>query len=348
MTRQTWTAFVAAFAFVGLSVLLVVIPVPFVSWSSGSTTDTLGKGGNEPIIKVAGIPTYPTTGKLDLTVVSVTSADAQLTLPQALLSYWLPNRDTLPRDAVYAPEKSAAEVERAEAEQMETAQDQAVVAALRADQQPVAEVPVVFSVTVGGPAHRLLMPGDLIMSVDGVPTPDIDSVGEAIKKHRVGQNVNFVVIRAKTETDVSIRAAESPAQTGAPVLGIELSKGYRYAPDISFDIGQRIGGPSAGLVFALAIYDKITDGPLLQGRHIAGTGTITTEGTVGAIGGIQEKIAGAEKAGASAFLVPSGNCADLIGVQTGLTLIKVSTLDDAISSIQKLTSSADRGELPHC
>lgn len=348
MTRQTWTAFVAAFVFVGLSVLLVVIPVPFVSWSPGSTTDTLGDGGKEPIIKVAGIPTYPTTGKLDLTVVSVTSADAPLTLPQALLSYWLPNRDTLPRDAVYAPDKSAAEVEQAEAVQMETAQDEAVVAALRADHQPVTEMPVVFSVTVGGPAHRILMPGDLIVSVDGTPTPDINAVGEAIRKHRVGQKVNFVVIRAKTETSVSVRAAESPAQADTPVLGIELAKGYQYAPHISVDIGQRIGGPSAGLVFALAIYDKITDGPLLQGRHIAGTGTITPAGNVGAIGGIQEKIAGAEKAGATAFLVPSGNCADLAGVRTDLTLIKVSTLDDAISSLEKLTTSSNLGELPHC
>jgi PDZ domain-containing protein len=102
------------------------------------------------------------------------------------------------------------------------------------------------------------------------------------------------------------------------------------------------------VVFALAIYDKITPGTLLEGKHIAGTGTITPEGDVGAIGGIQEKIAGAEKAGATAFLVPAPNCQDLVGLKTDLTLIKISTLDDAIAAVGTLNSSADPGQLPHC
>ena len=95
-----------------------------------------------------------------------------------------------------------------------------------------------------------------------------------------------------------------------------LATGYRYDPEISFDLGQQIGGPSAGLVFALAIYDKITDGPLLAGRHLAGTGKITPDGDVQAIGGIQEKIAAAQKSGATAFFVPAANCRDLDGVRT--------------------------------
>ena len=96
-------------------------------------------------------------------------------------------------------------------------------------------------------------------------------------------------------------------------MGITLATGYRYDPEISFDLGQQIGGPSAGLVFALAIYDKITNGPLLAGRHFAGTGTITPDGDVQAIGGIQEKISAAQKAGATAFFVPASNCRDLDG-----------------------------------
>ena len=348
MTRQTWTAFVSAFVFVGLAILLVVIPVPFVSWSPGGTRDTLGNVGNEPIIKVQGIETYPTSGQLDMTIVSITPADARLSLPQALLSYWLPNRDTLPRDAVYAPGKSAEQVENEDADLMETAQDDAVVAALRADGQPVTEMPAVYSVTVGGPAHKQLLPGDLVVSVDGVPTADADDVRELIRKHKVGEKVTFVVIRDKAETTITVTAAESPTQSDVAVVGITLGKGFKYAPDISFDFGQRIGGPSAGLVFALAIYDKITPGPLLEGKHVAGTGSITPEGDVGPIGGIQEKVAGAEKAGATAFLVPSPNCQDLAGLNTDLTLIKISTLEDAIAAIGILNRSADTGQLPHC
>ena len=345
MTRHTWTAFVSAFVFVGLAVLLVVIPVPFVSWTPGGTRDTLGDVGNEPIIKINRADTFPTSGRLDMTVVSVTPADARLSLPQALLSYWLPHRDTLPRDAVYAPGKSAEEVESEDADMMETAQDDAVVAALRADDQPVTEMPVVSSVTVGGPAHKLLLPGDLVSAVDGSRTDDEAAILKRIRAHKVGQKITFSVIRDKVPIEVTVTLAESPTQTDVPVVGITVGKGYRYTPDISFDIGQKIGGPSAGLVFALAIYDKLTPGELLAGRHVAGTGSITPAGDVGSIGGIQEKIAGAEKAGATAFLVPDENCKDLAGVHTTMTLVKVSTLTDAITAVEHLGTPAD---LPHC
>ena len=157
--------------------------------------------------------------------------------------------------------------------------------------------------------------------------------------------------------------AESTTQSDAPVVGITLGTGYDYEPEISFDFGQQIGGPSAGLVFALAIYDKITEGPLLAGRTSRAPGTITPGGQVGPIGGIQQKIAGAEKAGATDFLVPAGNCADLAGLRHRPDLIKVNTLRDAIAALQALNTPAARpaaallmGELrtrptrwsPHC
>src|SRR6187200_1955307 len=150
------------------------------------------------MIKVLGIDTYATTGRLDMTIVSITPADARLSLPQALLSYWLPSRDTLPRDAVYAPGKSAEQVESEDTDLMETAQDDAVVAALRADGRPVTEMPAIYSVTVGGPAHKLLLPGDLVVSVDGKATADDDAVADAIRAHRVGEKVRFVVIRTRS------------------------------------------------------------------------------------------------------------------------------------------------------
>ncbi|HEY5822630.1 MAG TPA: S16 family serine protease [Propionibacteriaceae bacterium] len=348
MTRQTWTAFVSAFVFVALAVLLVVVPVPFISWSPGGTRDTLGSAGNEPIIKVQGIETFPTTGQLDMTIVSVTPADGRLSLPQALLAYWMPNRDALPRDTVYAPGKSAEQVESEDADMMETAQDDAVVAALRADEQPVTEMPAIYSVTVGGPAHKKLLPGDLVVAVDGIDTPDTDAVSQRIRAHKVNELVRFDVIRQRVPTEVDVTTAESSTQAGVAVVGIGLGLGYRYEPQISFDFGQQIGGPSAGLVFALAIYDKITDGALLAGRHVAGTGSITPEGQVGPIGGIQEKVAGAEKAGATVFLVPADNCDEVDGLKTDLTLVKVDTLTDAIAALQNLDASNPSSPVPTC
>lgn len=348
MTRQTWTAFVSAAVFVAMAVMLAVVPVPFVSWSPGGAQDTLGTVGSEPMIKIEGVESHPTTGRLDLTTLLVTQADSRLTLPEAVLSYWLPHRDALPRDAIYQPGKSAAEVDSEETEMMETAQDDAVVAALRAARVKVAEMPVVSSVTVGGPAHQRLLPGDLVVSVDGIRAGDSASVGEQIRRHRVGQDVSFVVLRDRVRKTVRVTTAESATEANVAVVGITVGVGYRYQPRISFDLGQKIGGPSAGLVFAVAIYDKLTPGPLLQGRHVAGTGTINPQGEVGAIGGIQEKVAAAEKADATVFLVPAANCKDVAGMDTDLILVKVATLSDGIAAIDTLNAPDGDARTPRC
>ena len=279
---------------------------------------------------------------------SGTSADSRLTLPEALAAYWLPGRDTLPRDAVFPPGQSADEVTKAEAQMMETSQDDAVVAALRAAGQPVEQRPVVSSVTIGGPAYGKLLPGDLIESVDGVDTPDADAVSDQIRTHRPTEPVDFVVLRDRVQTTVQVVAAESGTDPGVAVVGITVGQGYSYVPRITFDLGQQIGGPSAGLVFALGIYDKITAGELLAGRDVAGTGTITPNGDVGSIGGVRQKLASAERAGATVFLVPSGNCADLAGVRTDVTVVKVSTLGEAISQLGVLEVPGGEERVTRC
>jgi PDZ domain-containing protein len=348
VTRQTWTAFVSALFFVALAALMVVIPVPFVTWNPGSAQDTLGSLGNQPVITVHGVPTYLTTGRLDLTTVSVSRAHSHVTLPEAVLAYWLPHRDALPRDAVYAPGKSAEEVEREEADLMETAQDVAVVAALRAAGRPVVQYPAVASVTVSGPSHNKLLPGDLVLEVDGVKVSRNDQVEDQIQAHKTGDPVRFTVLRGRSTTTVVVRTVASATDADLPAVGITVGPGYHYDADISFDLGQRIGGPSAGLIFATAIYDKITPGPLLEGAHIAGSGTITANGDVGPIGGIQEKIAAADDAGATAFLVPAANCSNLGNVRTDMTLIKVSTLREGIDALTTLHQPDGAERVPHC
>lgn len=346
MTKQTWTAFFSAAVFIALTALLVFVPAPYVSWSPGGAQDTLGSINNVPIIAIKGTPTYPTSGRLDLTTVSVSRADARVSLPEAVLSYWLPGRDALPRTSVYPVGTSDADAEEAQTISMETSQHEAIVAALRAAGQEVTSMPVVSSVVVGGPAHDRLKPGDLIVSVDGRPVTRVEDPGNLIRKHPVGHRVSFVVLRDHRRVTVEVRTTESPTEANRPVVGITVGMGYSYEPDISFDLGDRIGGPSAGLVFALAIYDKITPGELLAGRHIAGTGTINPDGTVGAIGGLQEKITAAESAGAEVFLVPAPNCGELAGLDTDLDLIKVTTLTDGIESLRNLAAAPDR--VPRC
>ncbi|MGI8456674.1 MAG: YlbL family protein [Propionibacteriaceae bacterium] len=347
MTTQTLTGLVAAVAFVASASLVIALPVPFVAWSPGQATDTLGSRDGRPLVDVAGISTYPTTGQLDLTTVLQTRFDSRLTLPQAIWSYVAPHRDVLPRASIYASDSTAAQAEAQETLLMQTSQSDAVVAALRAADQPVTTLPVVASVTVQGPAYQKLQPGDLITQVDGTSTPAVDDVGAAIRAKPIGSVITFRVLRAKKPVQVTVTSRASTTAPREAVVGIQVSTGYRYRPDISFDLGDQIGGPSAGLVFSLAIYDKITPGALLGDRHVAGTGTITPDGTVGPIGGIQEKIAGAQDAGATVFLVPAANCADLNGVQTDLDLVKVATLDGAIAALTALDVD-DPAALPRC
>jgi Lon-like protease len=348
VTRQTWTAFISAVVFIALAILLAAVPIPFVTWGPGGARDTLGEIDGKPMIQVSGVQTYPTTGQLDMTIVSNTPVDSGLSLPQGLLYYWLAHRDSLPRDSVYPPGKSADQLQAEDTQMMETAKDDAVVAALRAANKKVTEMPVVYSVTVGGPAHTRLQPGDLIVSVDGEPTPDSESVGRQVRRHRIGEHVQFVVLRNDVQTEVEVTAVESNTQPGVAVVGITVDTGYNYEPDISFELGRQIGGPSAGLVFAVAIYDKITEGALLDGKHVAGTGTITAIGDVGRIGGIQQKIAAAESEGAMAFLVPAANCGDLAGVKTDMTLIRVTTLRQAIGALHDLNRPDRIASIARC
>jgi PDZ domain-containing protein len=107
-----------------------------------------------------------------------------------------------------------------------------------------------------------------------------------------------------------------------------------------------IGGPSAGLMFALGIVDKLTPGNLTGGKFVAGTGEISADGTVGAIGGIQQKMIGARQAGATVFLTPAGNCADTAGaVPQGMRLVRVSTLAGAMSGLKALAAGRS---VPSC
>lgn len=346
ITRQTVTAFVSAAVFVVLAVLVAVLPVPYVTWAPGQAHDVLATGG-EPIITIQDAKTYPTSGQLDMTVVSTTTADSQLSLPQALVAYWRPHHDALPREAVYPPGKTVEEVESADAEMMVGAQDDAVVAALKAHGDRVDQLPAVASVTVGSPAQNHLRPGDLILSVGGTATPTTEDVQAEVRRARVDVPLDFAVLRDKVPTKATVKPARQSSGAGVQI-GITLGTGFSYGPRISYDLGQKIGGPSAGLVFALAIYDKLTPGELLAGQHVAGTGTIDPDGRVGGIGGIQEKIAGAEDAGAATFLVPAPNCGDLAGVRTSMRLVRVATLGDAIHAVELLGAPGQESRIPTC
>lgn len=333
MTRQTWTAIVSAVVFVALAAVIAFVPTPFVAWTAGETYDLLGDRDSKPVIQIDGIDTYPTTGQIRMVTVSQTRVDASLALPEALFDYVMPHRDVLPRESIYAAGRSATQVAEDEKSLMSSAQRDAVVAALRAADQPVHELPMVLSVRVSGPSNGKLEPGDLILHVDNVLVNSADDVVARVKEKGVGQKVVVEVLRRSTTLSVTLDTVGSTSDGRVPTIGITVGTGYQYTPSVTISIDPDVGGGSGGLMFALAIYDKITPDDLLGGQIVAGTGTMNADGQVGAIGGIQEKIAGAQAAGAKVFFVPAQNCADTLGVSTTMTLVKVSTLSDAINAL---------------
>ncbi len=348
MTRQTWTAIVAAVLFVVSAGLLALSPTPYVAWTPGATYDVLGSNGGSPVIDVQGIETFPTTGELRLTTVSQTRADSNLSLIEALAAYVMPQRDVLPRWAVYGAGRTPQQVQEEEKQLMDGSQASAVVAALRAAGHPVRELPMVQSVRLSGPANGKLEPGDFVVSIDNVAVTTVEEVQTRVRDKGVGQKLVVGILRDGQVMSTTIDTVGSNNDGKVATLGVTWTTGFSYAGKVGYGVDPNIGGGSGGLVFAVAIYDKITPGDLLVGRKVAGTGTITSTGEVGAIGGIQEKIAGAEAKGASVFLVPAPNCADTVGVSTSVTLVKVRTLSGAIAALNQLQDPVRAAQVERC
>jgi PDZ domain-containing protein len=136
------------------------------------------------------------------------------------------------------------------------------------------------------------------------------------------------------------------AEDGRAIVGITTRDDADYPFTVEISL-QDVGGPSAGLMFALGIVEKLTPGSLTDGAHVAGTGTIDDAGHVGAIGGITQKLIGARRAGATVFLVPPGNCAEALRNRPdGLRLVKARTLSSTVAALDRLREG--RSGVPGC
>ena len=235
------------------------------------------------------------------------------------------------------------------------------MAALKELDIPVKSWVIVSTVVKGSPAEGRLHAGDVIKSVDGTAVKAPEDVAKLVTKHKPGEKVVFTVVPAKEQaaaekagktatatTDVTITTAKS-SDSGASRAIVGISAGTDHTFPFSIDIKLAdVGGPSAGLMFALGIVDKLTPGNLTGGKFVAGTGTIDDNGTVGPIGGIELKTIGAREKGAQYFLTPKDNCAAAAkDTPQGLTLVKVNTIDDAMNALKDI-SSGKTADLPKC
>jgi PDZ domain-containing protein len=212
-------------------------------------------------------------------------------------------------------------------------------------EQPVNEQVIVTSVGMDTPAQDKLRAGDEILAVDGVEMTTPKQVVDAVRSKPVGTDLNFSIVRSGSKLEVVVTSSTRPDdpateqdETTIPYIGIGIDINYSAEFDIDFGV-TGVGGPSAGMMFAIGIIDKLTPGALTQGKIIAGTGTIDPDGNVGEIGGIQQKLVGARDAGAILFLAPEGNCDEVIGhVPNGLTVAAVASLEDAMDEIESFNN----------
>lgn len=300
--------------------------VPYVSLSPGPAVDTLGATSKgEPVLVIKGASTFPTDGRLDLTTVNVQD---RITLFAALKGWVSSRQAVIPREFVYPEDRTeqqnADETRREMAESQDTATDAALI------ELGLTEI-LVESINKGGPSEGKLKVGDVLASVDGSPVTRPGTLRQLIRKHPIGDQVVVGVVRDGRPESVTITTGASTEDKTKAAVGIIT----KITSDIKVDIKlANIGGPSAGLMFALGIIDKLGKESLTGGKHIAGTGTIDVDGAVGPIGGIAEKLLGAVDEGASVFLVPAGNCIDAVKHRPEeLTLARVGTLKEALAAL---------------
>ncbi|MFI5683939.1 PDZ domain-containing protein [Streptomyces sp. NPDC051636] len=361
MPRRTATMLASTLMLIALLCAGVFIPVPYSEMSPGPTVNTLGDHGGEPVLQISGHKTYAASGHLNMTTVRVTSADYKMNLVEAVYGWLAHDNKVVPHDTLYPDGKTEEQSTQENAEEFTQSQESAKVAALKELGIPVKSWVIVSTVVKDSPAEGRLHAGDVIKAVDGTAVRQPSDVAKLVTKHKPGQKVVFRIVPAKeqaaaekenrtatTSKDVTITTTTSQ-DSGAKRAIVGISAGTDHTFPFTVDIKLAdVGGPSAGLMFALGIYDKLTPGDLTGGKFVAGTGTIDDGGKVGPIGGIEMKTVGARDKGAQYFLTPADNCASAAkDTPGGLRLVKVNTIQDALKALKDIRGG-DTADLPKC
>jgi len=345
MSQRTIAALLAVPLLIGLFVVVGTQPLPYVTYRPGPTLDILASRDGKEIVEASGKKTYRDNGELRLTTIYVDQPQEDVTLDELMRSWLDPSEAVYPYDSVYAPDETDESSEAESVVQMVSSQDAAIATALIELGYEVEPDIEVLYVDKDLPAHGLLRARDILLSVEGAEITSTKEVVEAVDRAPAGQPITFAVRRNGREVSVEVTPDEVD---GDKQIGIELGPGFTFPFEVSVDIGDNIGGPSAGLMLSLAIYDTLTPGSLTGGGVVAGSGTIDVKGRTGRIGGVQQKIAGARDSGAELFLVAADNCPDTLDLDTGdLRLVRVETMHDAVEAITTWAEDHEAA-LPTC
>ena len=340
VNRRTLTLVVALVPILVFGLLLGLVTVPFVSLGPGPTFNTLGEYDGKAVVAIDGTPVKPTTGNLNMTTVSQRDG---LSLGQALVLWGSGSQQLVPRDLVFPPEKSREDIEKSQNADFQNSEDNAEYAAL--NYLKYAKAVTVEKVTDPGPSAGKLQVGDAIDKVDGIPVPNVEAFTTILKATKPDQEITLDFRRKNAKPGTATVKLGRNDDRDYGYLGIAVQNAPWAPFTVDFNLAN-IGGPSAGLMFSLAVVDKLNEGNLNGGKFVAGTGSITADGTVGPIGGIRHKMSTAAEAGATVFLVPKENCDEArTAGQDTMTLIKAENLTQTVDALHTLR---DGGQPPTC
>jgi PDZ domain-containing protein len=330
MRRRGMTVLVGAVLVTVLTILVGQARVPYVELGPGPTYDTVGldEDGKEVIV-VTGATTSKSEGQLRFVTVAVQS---RVSLIEAIVGWWNDEDAVVPRELIFPPGQTQEEVEQQNAEDFANSQSAAQAAALA--ELGYRTTIKVKAVAPDKPAAAVLKAGDVITSVDGATIDSGAKLVEQIRAKPAGSELSVGILRAGKAEVVKVKTYAD--DTGVQRIGIDPEVSSSAPFTLSIPV-ENVGGPSAGLMLALGIIDKLKPEDLTGGKIIAGTGTIDPAGAVGPIGGVPQKLVGAKEAGATYFLTPKDNCSEAVAnAQPGLTLVQVATLDEALAALGQI------------
>jgi PDZ domain-containing protein len=298
-----------------------VVELPYYAFSPGPVGDAVDA------VRVLGdVPVYPPRGELLMLTVSV----QQVNVFEAATAVADPTVDLVRSERIRRPGETDEDFTRRTLEAMDTSVETAVLVALnRLGIEVTTDGVQVVAVVEGFPAATVLEPGDVIRAVAGDPVRSLADLSEALDGLSPGDLISIDVERGGSIRSVEVRLGESPEEPGRPLIGVQVRNHHPTLP-VTLEPGN-IGGPSAGMMYTLAVIDVLTEGDLSGGRVVAGTGTIRPDGTVGPVGGVRQKVVAAEAAGAEVMLVPEDNFDEASGAPRGsMELVPVADVDQAL------------------
>jgi Lon-like protease len=344
--RRASGSLVAVFVLIALAALSTMVGLPYVVLKPGPIQNTLGQLQGKDLYTITGAPTYPTTGALDFTTIAITGGPGYRVTVWDLLEAAIDRKQAVVKEELYFPKGvTEKQVEEQDTAMMVDSQQEAVAVALKETGHRVTEHVVIAQVAQDAPSAALLKAGDEVTAVDGKPVTGTQTVRDVITAHQPGDTVALTLLRAGKKVEVPVKTRGTGGRT---TVGVFLGVRFDFPVKVKFNLGD-VGGPSAGTMFALGLYDTLTPGALTGGKKVAGTGTMDFETEkVGPIGGIRQKLYGARDGGAKWFLAPASNCDEVVGhVPDGLRIVRISSFAEAKQAVEAI--AADRGgSLPTC